>query len=101
MDPSSYKSRSASVARRVLQTALVRAARRFPRFLRKAIVLWLCVTASLANCVILADEPTFFGVPYCPRCEDRLGVCPSAMASRCVPIHVPPTANIQLVADPT
>src|SRR6476620_6828701 len=101
MDPPAYKSRSALSAQDALQTALVRAARGFRRRLRKAVILWLCVTSSLANCVILADEPTFFGVPYGPRCEERCGVCPSAMASRCVPIHVMPLANIQLVADPS
>src|SRR3954454_5149165 len=101
MDPRSEKARIALSAKDALQIALARARRQFRRFARKAVIVWLCMTSALANCVILPDEPTFFGVPYPPRCEDRLGVCPSTIASRCVPIHVPPIANIQLVADPT
>src|SRR4051812_8115635 len=77
MDPRSEKSRIALSAKDALQIALARARRQFRRFARKAVIVWLCMTSALANCVILADEPTFFGVPYPPRCEDRLGVCPS------------------------
>src|SRR4051812_31878283 len=101
MDLPSCKSRSTHRAHRGLRPSPASARSAVPGFLRTSVILWLCVTSSLANCVALADEPTFFGIPYCDRCEQRCGVCPSYMASRCVPVHAAPMANIKLVADPT
>src|SRR5437868_6783992 len=101
MDPNSYKCRGALRGQRSFRRAIVRAPRKLRRSARYLIIMWLCVTSSLANCVVVADEPTFFGVPYCSRCEERCGVCPSVAAAHCVPIHAVPMANIELVANPT
>jgi len=41
-----------------MRTVSTRAAKLFAgRSLRNAVLLWLCVTSSLANCVVIADEP--------------------------------------------
>lgn len=87
---------------RSLYRVAIRMLRRSRKPARAILILWLSVASTFGNCTVLAyDRPTFLGVPYCPSCEARCGVCPSEVAARCVPIHISPEANAQLVADPT
>src|SRR4051794_5212514 len=66
---------------------------------RTLVILWLCTTSCLVNCTASADQPTFLGLPYCPSCQSRYGVCPSV--AHCVPLRTPPMPNSQLITDPT
>ncbi len=88
--------------KRSIYRAAIRVLRHWRKPARAFLILWLSVASTFGNCTVLAyDRPTFLGVPYGPSCEARCGVCPGEVAARCVPIHIAPDANVQLVADPT